>query len=210
MLKYLPYAIQGVAVIGGVAGGLYLKSITTGAPEEPTHEEQAADSHEASTGEHAEADKKGDKRKDAKSEKKDAKKKNAKKDAKKEEKKAGDHGGGHGKDAGDEAAYGYMKFSRQFVVPVIGQSGVTSMIVLDINIEVPPSETEKVYLQEPKLRDSLLSTLLSLSNNGAFSSQILDQANLDAMRARLLESARAIIGESAQNVLILNITRQDV
>jgi hypothetical protein len=202
MLKYLPYAIQGVAVIGGVAGGLFLKSMGSAPEAPPAHEEG-----EAGAGAHGASEEHAAKKpeKDGKAGKKDAKKK----DAKKKEKKEAGHGGGHGKGA-DDAAYGYMKFSRQFVVPVIGQAGVTSLIVLDINIEVPPAETEKVYLQEPKLRDSLLGTLLALSNNGAFSNQILDQANLDTMRVKLLESARTIIGENAQNVLILNITRQDV
>jgi hypothetical protein len=202
MLKYLPYAIQGLAMIGGVAGGLWMKSaMTPSAPEEsPAHEE--ADAHAAAS-DHATADDHGAKPKEGK--------KDSKKDAKKRDKKAdkGGHGGGHG-EGGDESAYGFMKFSRQFVVPVLGEAGVTSLIVLDLNIEVPSSETETIYQQEPKLRDSMLATLLSLSNTGAFSSELLEQGNLDTIRAQLLQSARAVIGESAQNVLILNITRQDV
>lgn len=199
MLKYLPYAIQGVAIIAGVAGGLFLKSMGSGAAEEePAHEEASA--HEEAPA-HAETSAiAGGKDKKA-AHKKDAQKKKEKKDS--------GHGGGHGEESADGAS-GYMKFSRQFVVPVIGEAGVASLVVLDINIEVPPSEAERVYLQEPKLRDSLLATLLALSNNGAFSNQLLEQGNLDAMRARLLESARSIIGDSALNVLILNITRQDV
>lgn len=199
MLKYLPYAIQALAIVGGVAGGLFLKSMGAEPGDPQTHgeTEAASDLHDAAPEKHAE---KAEKKKGGKADKKGAKKK---------EKKSGDHGGGHGGDT-DEAAYGYMKFSRQFVVPVIGEAGVSSLIVLDINLEVPPSETETIYLQEPKLRDSLLATLLALSNNGAFSNRLLDQANLDAVRAKLLESARAIIGDSAQNVLILNVTRQDV
>jgi hypothetical protein len=208
MLKYLAYAVQGIAVIGGVAGGLWLKSASAPKSEEPQE-------HAAEAQEHAEAEKPHEDKADAKAAKKDkkeSKKESKKKDAgdKKKNKGKDGHGGGHGKEGDDAAAYGYMKFSRQFVVPVMSESGVASLVVLDINIEVPPDETETIYVQEPKLRDALLSTLLSLSNSGAFSSQLLEQANLDMMRTRLLESARAIIGESAQNVLILNITRQDV
>jgi len=189
MLKYLPYAIQGIAALGGVALGLWLKSSAAPATREPVAAHEQAASHDA--------------------ESTPAPKKPAKEAAahKPKGKKAGH--GGHGESKGDEQS-GFMKFSRQFVIPVLDKSGVKSLVVMDINIEVPPDEAESVYQREPKLRDALLSALLKLSNSGAFSAKLLDQSNLDGVRAELLKAARSIIGEDAQNVLILNITRQDV
>lgn len=193
MLKFLPYAIQALFILGGLSLGLWLKSgVLSG-----SSGERAAASHQTE-GERGK-DKHADNSEHKKPEKKESR------GAKKSEKS------GHG-DAGEgaDSAYGYLKFSRQFVVPVVGASGVRSLVVMDINIEMPSAATEQAYLREPKLRDSLLGALLGLSNKGAFNEKILDQSNLDVIREDLLKAARAIIGEDAQNVLILSIARQDV
>lgn len=197
MLKLLPYAIQALFVVGGLSLGLWLKTgALPGAP-------AAAASHEAEET-HAEA---------AHEKVADAKRP-AKKPAKKPAKNA--HGdekskGGHGETSGAaDSPYGYLKFSRQFVVPVVGSAGVKSLVVMDINIEVPPEATEGAYTLEPKLRDSILGALLDLSNKGAFGEAFLDQANLENVRSELLAAAREVIGEEAQNVMILSIARQDV
>ena len=203
--KALTAGVQALAVFGGVAAGLTLKSgatpasgsaVETGAP-------AAGDGH----GE-ASSDKKGETEKPAK----------AAKDKKAKEKKParGEHGGGHGDaksgEHGDEASgeAGFMKFSRQFVVPVIDPSGVRSLVVMDINIETPPGGAEATYAREPKLRDAMLAALLGLSNRGAFDQHLLERENLDIIRAELLAAARSVIGDDAANILILNITRQDV
>ncbi|MBB5517320.1 hypothetical protein [Amphiplicatus metriothermophilus] len=198
MLKYLPYALQLLAVVGGAAGGLWLKSATAPAAE-PARARDEAKAAAASHGpvEHKKAEaapKKADKKAEGK---------------RAGDKKAGGHGGGHG-EADADAAYGFMKFSRQFVVPVIGDGGVRALVLMDINIEVPPAVTESVYSQEPKLRDALLASLLQLSNSGAFDEHILERANMELVRNELLRAARSVIGEDAQNVLILNVARQDV
>lgn len=198
MLKYLTLLLQLLAVVGGAAGGLWLKSATAPAAEPARAQDEAkpaADDHESAEGKKAEAKPKAV---DAKTEGKRA-----------GDKKAGGHGGGHG-EAEADAAYGFMKFSRQFVVPVIGDDGVRALVLLDINIEVPPAVTEFVYTQEPKLRDALLASLLQLSNSGAFDEHILERANMELVRSELLRAARSVIGEDAQNILILNIARQEV
>lgn len=196
MLKFLPYAIQALFVVGGLSLGLWLKTgALPGAP--------AAASHEAGEAHPAEAHAKVSEAK--KSEKKPAK--DAHGDKKKTEKKKGGHGEAGG---ADDSPYGYLKFSRQFVVPVVGSAGVNSLVVMDINIEVPPDATEGAYTLEPKLRDSILGALLDLSNKGAFGEAFLDPGNLDNVRSELLTAARAIIGEEARSVMILSIARQDV
>ncbi len=198
--KAVPFVIHALAVFGGVSGGVWLKSTLAAGVDKPAH----ADDHKPS-------DKKGDKHgapaHDAK-----PKDQHAAADKKADTKKAAkdSHGGGHDSGADSSGDTGFMKFSRQFVVPVIASSGVRSLVVMDINIEVPPGMEESIYTREPKLRDSMLAAMLNLSNRGAFNQNLLDGRNLDSIRSELLGAARAVIGEDAQNVLILNITRQDV
>ncbi len=198
--KAVPFVIQALAVFGGVSGGVWLKStLAADAGDKSSHE----GGHKAPD----KADKHGDKSKDqhAAKDKKESGKKTAK------DSHGGGHGGGHGADsAKSESDTGFMKFSRQFVVPVIAPSGVRSLVVMDINIEVPPGMEETVYTREPKLRDSMLAVMLNLSNRGAFDQNLLHERNLDIIRSELLGAARTVIGDDAQNVLILNITRQDV
>ena len=118
---------------------------------------------------------------------------------------------GHGKDDGyGDSAANYMKFSRQFIVPVIHNNGVSSLVVLDINLELSPSANDDIYAKEPKIRDALLSTLLKLSNNGAFDERLLHEENLAEIRASLLHAAEEILGEDVAGVLILNIAKQEL
>lgn len=195
MLKYILIGVQGLAVIGGVSLGVWAKSLTAAAP---------GDSHDA-TAPHTAEEAHAESGKAAKAEKKAAH------GAKEKDAHAGKAHAASGDASKEEASQnGYMKFSRQFVVPVIGSAGVRSLVVMDINVEVPAALTESIYTREPKLRDTLLSTLLRLSNEGVFDEGLLDAQTQATIRAELLGSARAVIGENALNILILNITRQDV
>lgn len=187
MLKYLPYLIQALFMIGGLSLGLWLKSGS--APGASSSQQETIEASSEAGADAAGASDEGGKKKHAGKSKKS---------------------GGHGKAGADDTPFGYMKFSRQFVVPVVGSTGVNSLVVMDINIEVPPEVTESVYAREPKLRDAVLGALLSLSNTGAFNNDLLDKSNIDKIRAQLLEAAQSVIGKDAQNVLILSIARQDV
>ena len=100
----------------------------------------------------------------------------------------GDHGKSDGH--GDDSDYGFLKFSRPFIVPVMDGDESDSLVVIDINLEMPPSTTETSYALEPKLRDAILRSLLALSNEGAFSGRLLEEENLDGVRTRLLEAAK--------------------
>lgn len=117
---------------------------------------------------------------------------------------------GKGKDAKDENVSGYMKFGRQFIVPVMKDDKVSSLVIMDLNIQAPADVVESLYTQEPRLRDALLGRLLQLSTRGVFDSQLIEKENLDVIRTELVDAARREIGAEAQNVLILNITRQGV
>lgn len=179
MIKIVSFVLQLLGVVGGVFLGLSLKSAPPAASE-------GAGEMMAEAGE-------------AKDEKKDKKDKDDKK-------------GDKAKDGGDEDKsannHVFVRFSRQFIVPVVQASGENSLVMLDINLEVSPSASETAYAQEPKVRDALLSTLLELSTEGAFNESFTDQENLADIRSRLLVSAQDVLKEDVHQVLILSLARQ--
>ncbi|WYK05744.1 flagellar basal body-associated FliL family protein [Cereibacter sphaeroides f. sp. denitrificans] len=103
----------------------------------------------------------------------------------------------------------YAKLNNQFIVPIIEDGRVASMVILSLSLEVPPGGTEQVYAVEPKLRDGMLSVLFDHANAGGFRGAFTEAANLVALRRALLEVARAVLGPTAIDVLITDIMRQD-
>jgi hypothetical protein len=189
--KIIPIVLQAVFVFGGVAGGIYLKSsgMLGGAK---------AEAHAAEGEDHGEGEESGGHGE-------------AKKDKKDKKKDKGGHGeakGGHGESSEPGDDKGVIKFSRQFVVPVMHGDGQNSLIVFDIAIEVPPGASEGLYTFEPRLRDAVLSALLKLSNEGVFNDQFFGEGNLSVLRSSLRDAAKTIIGDDAEQILILNIARQ--
>lgn len=126
-------------------------------------------------------------------------------------KKDDGHGakGGHGEPAPKAGGSMYYKFSRQFIVPVVDGSSIDSLVILDLNLEIEPGLSEDAYALEPKIRDSLMTELLALSNEGRFESRLTDPANYAEIRARLLAAARVVMPKGVKEVLILDMARQD-
>ncbi|OYU17390.1 MAG: flagellar basal body-associated protein FliL [Rhodobacteraceae bacterium PARR1] len=103
----------------------------------------------------------------------------------------------------------YAKMNNQFVVPVLEGGRVVSMVILSLSIEIPAGGAEGVYAREPKLRDSFLQVLFDHANAGGFRGSFTDGSNMVLLRRALLESARAVLGDAARDVLITDIVRQD-
>ncbi len=124
-------------------------------------------------------------------------------------KKSSGHGegDGHGEPKSKGGKY-YYDFSRQFVVPVMEKGKVSALVIMDLNLELDQSDADGVYMLEPKLRDALMRGLLSLSNQGAFSGQMTSPEKYEVVQKELLKAARTVKDE-VQNVLILDIARQD-
>jgi len=186
MIKIIAIILQIVAVAGGVTLGLFLKSGGDDAAktDDGTHETVASDD------EHKEKNSKDEKKKKSKS----------------DHKKSNDHSGDKGGDGKGDS--GFMKFGRQFIVPVVGRNGVSALVVLDISLELAPSAKEDIYTREPKIRDALLSSLLTLSNEGAFDERLLQPENVEEIRNVLLSSAQSVMGDDVIGVLILNVAKQ--
>lgn len=119
------------------------------------------------------------------------------------DKKAKKKKGGHGEETAGSTSF--MKFSRQFVVPVVRQGRPKSMVILDINLEVDNSLNESVYVLEPRLRDAILSKLLVLASQGMLPQMLEDHEKMEMTKAALLETSQEIIGDAALSVLILDL-----
>lgn len=104
----------------------------------------------------------------------------------------------------------YVKLSNQFVVPVVKENIVTSLVVLSLSLEVPEGRKDEAFLREPKLRDSFLQVLFDHANVGGFDGAFTDARNLSVLRKALREVGQKDLGKDmVQDVLILEIARQD-
>lgn len=104
----------------------------------------------------------------------------------------------------------YAELSDQFIVPVVDDERIVAMVVLTLAIAVPTGGTDAVYATEPRLRDNLLQVMFSHANVGGFSGNFTASNNMRNLRRDLLGSAQRILGETAQDVLVLDIVRQDI
>ncbi|NWG93601.1 MAG: hypothetical protein HXY21_14015 [Parvularculaceae bacterium] len=110
----------------------------------------------------------------------------------------------------EKAASTFMKFSRQFVTPIVVAGKPTSMMILDVNIEVDPALSGSIYAQEPRLRDAMLRVLLKQASDGSLEKMLADPSVLEDTRAQMLVEARAIAGDGVLSVLIMDVGYQDL
>jgi len=103
----------------------------------------------------------------------------------------------------------YVKLNNQFVVPVLQDGKVTSMVIMALSLEVKTGAAEQIYSREPKVRDALLQVMFDHANAGGFEGAFTDGANLVFLRTALLEAAKATLGDAVTDVLISDIARQD-
>lgn len=108
-----------------------------------------------------------------------------------------------------EGAPEYVKLNNQFVVPVVEEGRVAALVVLSLSLEIEPGNTDKVYLREPKLRDSFLQVMFDHANTGGFSGSFTDGSNLVVLRTSLKEAGAQVLGPMITDVLITDIARQD-
>ncbi|MBM9596126.1 flagellar basal body-associated FliL family protein [Rhodobacteraceae bacterium MCCB 386] len=115
-----------------------------------------------------------------------------------------------GGEAHAASPYDYVKLNNQFVVPILRDTRVTSLVVLSIDLEVESGQSETVYRYEPKLRDSFLTVLFDHANAGGFDGAFTSSGAMTILRNALNESGHKVLGDIIHDVLITNIVRQDV
>ncbi|WP_084395907.1 flagellar basal body-associated FliL family protein [Henriciella aquimarina] len=186
MKQLFPALIAALFIAIGGAGGYFLKSMMSAPSSSASASDHAAaadgGSHDGEkSGGHGEAEKKA--------EKKDS------------------HGGG-----GDSASgeYSYYKFTREFVVPMIENDRVKSLVILNINLEVDTAVEQELFSKEPVLRDNIMTTLIKLSNDGKTFESLSRVENYETLRSMILSNLREEVEEGIHNVLILDMARQDL
>jgi hypothetical protein len=103
----------------------------------------------------------------------------------------------------------YVRLRNQFIVPVVRQGSVRSLVVLALTVEVTTGDNDAVFQHEPRLRDSFLRVLFAHANAGGFDGRFTEAAAMAPLRDGLREAAIAVLGPMARDVLIVDITRQD-
>lgn len=103
----------------------------------------------------------------------------------------------------------YVKLNNQFVVPVVEDERVESMVVLSLSVEVSAGRKEEVYAREPKLRDAFLQVLFDHANMGGFRGTFTNANSMDLLRRALRETGRKVAGDLVSDVLIMDIGRHD-
>ena len=127
----------------------------------------------------------------------------ASKDGKKKKGKDDDHG-----DTASSSV-SYLKFKRQFVVPVMDQGKIEALVIMNLNLELNENAPENVYSLEPKLRDAIMRELLTMSDNNIFGKKLTSAESYETLRDTLLRASEAVVPEGIKDVLILDIARQE-
>ena len=103
----------------------------------------------------------------------------------------------------------YVKLNNQFVVPVITEGKVISLVVLALTVEIALGEREAVYAREPRLRDAFLQVMFDHANIGGFDGAFTNSASMDTLRHALKTVGQDSLGPIMKDVLITDIVRQD-
>ena len=114
------------------------------------------------------------------------------------------HGDGHG--GGDV----FVELDQQFIVPVIAEGRVNSMVVMSVTLEVAPETQGPAQERQPRIHDRFLRVMLDHANSGGFDGTFTANGAMDRLRQALLETGRNELGSGLNDILILDLNRQEV
>ena len=104
----------------------------------------------------------------------------------------------------------YVKMSNQFIIPLLVDGKIESIIMMALSLEAKPGSTDAIYAIEPKLRDTFLQILFDHANSGGFRGSFTESTALARLRVQLRDAAGKIMpGGVITEVLITDIGRQD-
>ncbi len=110
----------------------------------------------------------------------------------------------------DEADKYYLAMKNQFVIPVIREELVRSLVVLSLSLETSPDHSETLFSREPKIRDVLLQVLFDHSHIGGFDGAFTESSRLSVLKVALLEATQSVVGPIVTDVVITDIVRQEI
>ncbi|MBO9476281.1 flagellar basal body-associated FliL family protein [Shimia sp. R11_0] len=114
------------------------------------------------------------------------------------------------KEEGPPSGREYVDLNDQFIIPVVDDDAVSSLILVTLTLEVDSGERESIYQAEPRIRGALLQTMFDHANAGGFHGAFTNSSKLEPLRRTFLEVAQNVYGDEISDVLIIQITRQDV
>lgn len=117
--------------------------------------------------------------------------------------------GGHGGEASYAGETEFLKFKRQFVVPVLKDDTVHALVLLNIGLEVSAKERDHLFRMEPRFRDAFIRELLALSDTGYLDGDLTSPDTYEVLRETLIRAAHEIAKDGIKDVLILDLSRQD-
>lgn len=103
----------------------------------------------------------------------------------------------------------YVKIPQQFVVPVVNETKVSSLVVISLSLEITPGMNEAVFAREPKLRDVFLQAMFIHAHSGGFDGAFTTGQAMKDLRESLKQAAVGVLGDIVNDVLVTDIVRQD-
>lgn len=110
---------------------------------------------------------------------------------------------------GEDSDHEFVKLNNQFIVPVVINGRVNSLVVMSISLQVETGTREAVFAREPKLRDAFLQVMFDHANAGGFDGTFTTSEKLRGLRNALLEAAQKALGDTVSDILIVDLVRQD-
>lgn len=104
----------------------------------------------------------------------------------------------------------FVPLNNQFIVPILEDGDVTSLVIMSLSIEIPDGQEDPVLAAEPRLRDGFLQVLFDHANTGGFDGSFTATEPMRSLRLALDTVAKSVVGDLSRNVLIIDILRQDV
>jgi flagellar protein FliL len=102
-----------------------------------------------------------------------------------------------------------LQLPNHFVVPVLGEGSVRSMMIMNLALELTPDHGITLARHEARMRSIFLQALFDHSNLGGFEGVYTSGEALLTLRRTLREAARAELGDVVHDVLITEILRQE-
>jgi len=103
---------------------------------------------------------------------------------------------------------GVFEIPNQFMVPLIVDDRIATILVLTLALEIDDAQREIVMANLPRLRDAMLQIMFDHANSGGFAGVFTANTALGSLRMALLESGQKILGrEVVLGVLITDILR---
>ncbi len=104
----------------------------------------------------------------------------------------------------------YVDLVDQFIVPVVDENAVSSLILVTLTLEAESGNSEGIFHAEPRIRGALLQAMFDHANIGGFDGAFTNSSKLDRLRETFLEVAQKAYSDEITDVLIVQITRQDI